>query len=48
MSIAFMQKWFPLLKVSDRDKAQELVERLKSWVMSFAPTTTSITDIDVI
>ena len=43
--IGFMQRWIPLSRAADREKAREIVERLKTWVMGFHPTTYPVSDI---
>ena len=46
--ISFLQRWIPLSKASDRDKARQLTERLKSWAMGFLPATSDVSDIGFI
>ena len=46
--IGFMQRWIPLSKAVDREKAKGLVERLKSWARGFRPSISSTPDIGFI
>jgi len=46
--IGFMQCWIPLSRATDREKAREIVESLKTWAMGFHPTTYPVSDIGYI
>ena len=48
--IGFMQRWIPLSRATDtdREKAREIVESLKTWAMGFHPTTYPVSDIGYI